>query len=125
MSTTVTPVQESHLTADEVAALGRVKPSPKERIGKIASYVGMILIVLYCIIPFYWMIISSLRDPSEGRSAEFIPSPASVENYKGVFSANNAFGRSLINSVIVSGTTTVLTLLFGIVAAYALARLSF
>ena len=47
-----------------------------------------------------------------------------MENF-GVFSAGNNFGRSLINSVIISGVTTVLTLLFGIVAAYALARLKF
>ena len=48
-----------------------------------------------------------------------------MENYQAVFSAGNNFGRSLVNSLIVSGTTTILTLLFGIVAAYALARLSF
>jgi multiple sugar transport system permease protein len=120
-----TTTVESHLTQEEVAQLAHPKPSPKARIGMIASYVGMGLIVLYCIIPFYWMIISSLRDPSEGRSTEFIPNPASVENYKGVFSASNQFGRALINSVIVAGTTTVLTLLFGIIAAYALARLAF
>ena len=61
----------------------------------------------------------------EGRSTEFIPSPISIENYQGVFSAQNNFGRSLINSLIVAGTTTILTLLFGIVGAYALARLRF
>src|SRR5688500_19101289 len=55
----------------------------------------------------------------------FIPSPMSIENYQGVFSAQNNFGRSLINSVIVAGTTTILTLLFGIIGAYALARLRF
>ena len=125
MSTATAPVQESHLTPEEVAALGRVKPSPKARIGMVASYVGMGLIVVYCILPFYWMIVSSLRLPSEGRSTEFIPNPMSIENYKGVFAGQNNFGRSLINSIIVSGTTTVLTLLFGIVAAYALARLTF
>ena len=91
----------------------------------ILSYVGMGLIVLYCIIPFYWMIVSSLRLPTEGQSTEFIPSPASIDNYKGVFSAQNNFGRSLINSVIVAGTTTILVLLFGIIGAYALARLRF
>jgi multiple sugar transport system permease protein len=120
-----TTTAESHLSQDEVAQLAHPKPSPKARIGMIASYVGMGLIVLYCIIPFYWMIVSAFRDPSEGRSTEFIPNPASVENFKGVFSASNQFGRSLINSVIVSGVTTALTLLFGIVAAYALARLAF
>ncbi|HEX8511150.1 MAG TPA: carbohydrate ABC transporter permease [Propionibacteriaceae bacterium] len=91
----------------------------------IASYVGMGLIVLYCIIPFYWMIVSSLRQPTEGRSTEFIPSPISGQNFAGVFSGGNNFGRSLVNSLIISGTITLLTLLFGIVAAYALARLAF
>ena len=67
----------------------------------VASYVGMALIVLYCIIPFYWMVVSSLRTADEGRSTEFIPSPASIENFQGVFAGSNNFGRSLVNSVIV------------------------
>ncbi|MGI8459864.1 MAG: carbohydrate ABC transporter permease [Propionibacteriaceae bacterium] len=85
----------------------------------------MALIVIYCIIPFYWMVVSALRLPTEGRSTEFLPNPVSFKNFSGVFAGGNNFGRSLINSIIVSGTTTVLTLLFGIVAAYALARLKF
>jgi multiple sugar transport system permease protein len=125
MATTTTPPQESHLTQAEVAELAREKPSGKARAGMIASYVGMGLIVLYCVLPFYWMIVSALRDPSQGRSTQFIPNPVSVDNFKGVFSGQNNFGRSLINSLIVSGSTTILTLLFGIVAAYALARLTF
>ncbi len=126
MSTTTDPrAAESHLTDEEIAALSHPKQSPKVLIGMIASYVGMGLIVLYCIIPFYWMLVSAFRDPSEGRSTEYFPNPISLGNFEAVFSANNNFGRSLINSLIVAGTTTILTLLFGIVAAYALARLSF
>lgn len=125
MATSVTAPTESHLTADEVNQLSHPKRDGKALFGMIASYVGMGLIVLYCIIPFYWMIVSSLRLPSEGRSTEFLPRPASVDNYVGVFAGGNSFGRALINSVIVSGTTTVLTLVFGIVSAYALARLQF
>jgi len=120
-----TTTVESRLSQDEVAQLAHPKPSPKILIGMIASYIGMGLIVLYCIVPFYWMIVSSLRLPTEGRSTELIPSPASIENFKGVFAAGNNFGRSLVNSVIISGVTTVLTLLIGMVAAYALARLQF
>jgi len=126
MTTATTPeMTEDHLSQEEVEALAHPKPSARARFGVIASYVGMGLIVLYCVIPFYWMVVSSLRLPSEGRSTEFIPNPVSIENYKGVFAGQNNFGRSLINSLIVSGTTTVLTLLFGIIAAYALARLAF
>jgi multiple sugar transport system permease protein len=124
-TTTNAPVTETRTSQEEVAQLAKPKTSTKARVGMVLSYVGMGLIVLYCIIPFYWMIVSSLRLPTEGRSTEFFPSPASIANYSGVFSGANNFGRSLINSLIVSGTTTILTLLFGIVAAYALARLQF
>jgi len=126
MTTATTPeTTESHLSQEEVEALAHPKPSARARVGVIASYVGMALIVIYCILPFYWMIVSSLRLPTMGRSTDYLPRPPSIENYKGVFSGVNNFGRALINSLIVSGTTTVLTLLFGIVAAYALARLAF
>jgi len=124
-ATTSASTTEAHLTDDEVKQLAHPKQSPKARIGVIASYVGMALIVLYCILPFYWMIVSSLRLPTEGRDTTFIPTPASLANYQGVFAGGSNFGRSLVNSIIVSGTTTILTLIFGIVAAYALARLSF
>jgi multiple sugar transport system permease protein len=121
-TTTAAPARTSEA---EIAKLSHPRRSSKYLVGMILSYVGMGLIVIYCILPFYWMIVSSLRLPTEGRSTELVPSPASVENFKGVFSATNNFGRSLINSVIVSGVTTVLTLLIGMVAAYALARLRF
>jgi multiple sugar transport system permease protein len=125
MATTDAPPVQSDISPEELAQLAHPKQSGKARFGMIASYVGMGVIVLYCIIPFYWMIVSSLRLPTEGQSTEFLPSPASTANYQGVFSGQNNFGRSLINSLIVSGTTTILTLVFGIVAAYALARLTF
>jgi multiple sugar transport system permease protein len=125
MSTTAAEVREEHLTPEEVAQLAHPKRPLRQRVGVVMSYVGMGVIVLYCIIPFYWMVVSSLRLPSEGLSTEFIPNPASIENFKAVFSPVNNFGRSLINSVIVAGSATILTLIFGIVAAYALARLRF
>jgi multiple sugar transport system permease protein len=125
MSTTTAEVREEHLSKEELEALAHPKRPLKARIGVVLSYVGMAAIVLYCIIPFYWMVVSSLRLPTEGQSTELIPSPMSIANYQGVFSAQNNFGRSLVNSLIVAGTTTILTLLFGIVGAYALARLRF
>ena len=103
--TTATVPAQSELSDDELNELSHPKPSGKARLGMIASYVGMGLIVLYCIIPFYWMIVSSLRLPTEGRSTEFLPSPASVENYKGVFAGTNNFGRSLINSILLKPIT--------------------
>jgi multiple sugar transport system permease protein len=125
MSATTAEVREQHLSKEEVEKLAHPKRPMRQRVGVVFSYIGMGLIVLYCIIPFYWMIVSSLRQPSEGLSTELIPNPASLENFKAVFSPVNNFGRSLINSIIVAGTTTILTLILGIIGAYALARLRF
>ena len=119
------PTEGNLLSTEELQTLNKPGRTLSSRIGGIASITGIVLIILYCIIPFYWMVVSSLRLPSMGLSNDFWPNPMSIENFKAAFEAKNNFPRALLNSVIVSGTTTVLTLLFGIVAAYALARLRF
>lgn len=115
----------AHLTPEELSALQKPKHDSRWWLGKIASSVGMALIVIYCLVPFYWMVISSFRLPTMGLSNDYWPNPFSFENYPGVFSAQNNFFRAILNSVVVSVTTTVLTLVFGIIGAYALARLRF
>jgi multiple sugar transport system permease protein len=88
-------------------------------------YLGIAAIVVYCLAPFYWMVVSALRRPSDQFSNSLVPAPPSLDNLQAAFSPGNGFGRSLVNSVIVAGITTVLTLILGISAAYALARLNF
>ena len=124
MTQVATPVI-AHLTPEELGALQKPSHDSRWWLGKVATVIGMALIVLYCLLPFYWMIISSLRLPTMGQSTDYLPNPVSLENYPGVFSAQNNFFRAIVNSVVVSVTTTVLTLVFGIIGAYALARLRF
>jgi multiple sugar transport system permease protein len=88
-------------------------------------YAGIAVIVIYCLAPFYWMVVSALRRPSDQFSNSPIPNPFSLRNLTAAFSSSNGFGRSLLNSLIVAGCTTVLTLILSISAAYALARLNF
>lgn len=115
----------SHVTAAELAALNKPRRDWRFWLGKTGIFLGMTFIILYCIAPFYWMVVSSLRLPTMGRDTSFWPNPVSFENYPAVFDPINGFGRALVNSVIVSLSTTLVTLLFGILAAYALARLRF
>ena len=93
------------------------------------AIVTMIVLALLWTLPTVGLLVTSLRSRTAqaetGWWTALWNGGWTTENYKGVFAGQNNFGRSLINSVIVSGTTTVLTLLFGIIAAYALARLSF
>jgi multiple sugar transport system permease protein len=89
------------------------------------SLLGIIIIVAYCLAPFYWMVVSALRRPNDQTDKSFLPSPFSMENFKAVFGPDVGFGRNLLNSVIVAGATTLLTLILGTFAAYTLARLNF
>jgi multiple sugar transport system permease protein len=92
---------------------------------KAARYVGIAIIVLYCLAPFYWMLVSALRRPSDQFSLTPLPSPPALDNFTAVFHPEVGFGRSLLNSLVVAGVTTVFTLIIGTSAAYALARLDF
>src|SRR5262249_8356294 len=88
-------------------------------------YLGIGAIVIYCLAPFYWMVISALRRPTDQFERRFVPSHWSLENFKAVFKPGVGFERNLLNSVVVAGTTTILALVVGTFAAYALARLEF
>jgi multiple sugar transport system permease protein len=95
------------------------------RTGRFLIYIGLAAIIVYCLAPFYWMIVSSLRRTNDTFSNSVLPNPLSLENYRAAFDPSNGFTRALGNSLIVAGTTTVLVLLIGTLTAYALARLEF
>ncbi|MDQ4100498.1 MAG: hypothetical protein M3121_08365, partial [Chloroflexota bacterium] len=79
-------------------------------------------IVVFCLFPFYWLINISLKTGADLSSADVLPPNPSLENYSSIFQ-NNSFMRALGNSAIVSLTTTIIGVIVGSFAAYALARL--
>jgi multiple sugar transport system permease protein len=87
--------------------------------------VGVLAVAAWCLAPFYWMIVSSLRRPRDIFDVSLWPSPLSFANYTAVMDPSQGFVRALGNSFIVAGTTTVLALIVGTTTAYALARLNF
>lgn len=88
----------------------------------IALWTGVALILLVCLAPFYWLVNVSLKTGSELSNARVFPESPSLDNYDSIF-RNGDFTRALLNSVIVSGVTTIVALVIGAFAAYALARL--
>ncbi|TLS42358.1 carbohydrate ABC transporter permease [Streptomyces montanus] len=88
-------------------------------------YAGVFAVVAYCLAPFYWMLVSSLRRTSDIFDTSLLPSSVSFENYRAVFDPAQGFGRALLNSLTVAGITTVLALLLATFTAYAMARLEF
>jgi multiple sugar transport system permease protein len=88
-------------------------------------YVGIAAIAIYCLAPFYWMLVSSLRRTADIFDNSPFPTPPSLENYQASFAEGSGFLRGLMNSLIVASITTILTLVIGILTSYALARLQF
>jgi multiple sugar transport system permease protein len=86
---------------------------------------GIAVIVLYCLAPFYWMLATAFRRPSDQFENSPLPRIWSIENFQAVFKGDVGFQWALLNSLLVASFTTILTLIVGTTTAYALARLRF
>ena len=91
------------------------------------TYVGVAIIVIWGLGPFYWMGVTAFRDLQFTFDTTPWPTHVTWDNFETVFSTSrgNHFGRALVNSVIISGLTTLVSMVVGVFAAYALARLEF
>jgi len=82
------------------------------------------LVLVYALLPVLWILSLSLKPTSTVKDGKLIPSSLTFDNYRGIF-RGNFFSSALINSVGIGVTTTVIAVLVGAMAAYAVARLEF
>jgi multiple sugar transport system permease protein len=85
-------------------------------------WVCVTAIVIFCLLPFYWLVNISLKTGPDLSSSNLFPPHPSLKNYTSIFKLSS-FTRALGNSAIVSLTTTFIGVIVGSFAAYALARL--
>ena len=92
-----------------------------------AGTVGVLVFIgLWCLLPFYWMVVEAFRDNAYTYDNTFFFSHVTWSNFSYAFdTTNNKFGRSLVNSLIIGTCVTVLAMAIGVFAGYALARLAF
>lgn len=95
-------------------------------LGDSLFYLVVAGILFYTLFPFYWAVNSSLKPRADlfRTPVVYWPSALALDNYSYVFRDGN-FLRALGNSVLVAGTTVLLSLLFGAAAAYAIGRFRF
>ena len=108
-----------------MTTLSAAAPRRGMRPRRLLPYIGIAVVGAYCLVPFYWMFVSAFRRPQDQFDNSALPAPWSIDNFSAVFRPDVGFQRSLLNSLVVAGTTTILTLVVGICTAYALARLQF
>jgi multiple sugar transport system permease protein len=83
-----------------------------------------VLVVLYALFPVLWILSLSLKPTSTVKDGKLIPTEVTFDNYKAIFQGD-IFSSALINSIGIGLITTVIAVIIGGMAAYAIARLAF
>ena len=83
-----------------------------------------VIVVLYALFPVLWILSLSLKPTSSVKDGKLIPAQVTFENYKAIFQGD-VFSSALINSIGIGLITTVIAVVVGGMAAYAIARLAF
>lgn len=117
---------------EQVAPVARAEAGSQERRpfewGTVGRYVAVAVVLIFALFPFYWTLITSIKQDVEINSSPptLIPHTFTFNNYINAFlSVQPAFAKDLLNSTIVAIVTTILALLFGSICAYAIARTKF
>ncbi|MDO5329834.1 MAG: carbohydrate ABC transporter permease [Bacillota bacterium] len=90
------------------------------------TYIFIVALALIMVFPFYWMIITSLKQNNEiiASTQTFFPTIVMWSNYVHVLQVFD-FGTYMWNTIVVAFFSTIGTLLTTILAAFAFARLKF
>ncbi|MCA1729525.1 MAG: carbohydrate ABC transporter permease [Actinobacteria bacterium] len=104
-------------------AKGASRQSPWNRV---FFYAGLFLFVLLSVLPLLWVFKMSIITKGELQATPptILPHDPTIESYSAIF-GDAGFLRSVLNSAVIAGTTTVICLFLGSIAAYAIARLRF
>ena len=98
----------------------------KQALGKTAFYAVAIAIAAAISLPFFWMIITSLKSKGAVMSipVEWIPKHPTLEAYEKLFSIPG-FATSVLNSFYLSVVCTAVRLICAAMAAYALTKIRY
>ncbi len=99
----------------------------KKRLGSIGHVLGVLFILVWGLAPFYWMLVTALRDKKHTFDTTPWPTHVTMENFRDAMATDkgNDFLGAIGNSLIISLVTTALAVIVGVFTGYALARLNF
>jgi multiple sugar transport system permease protein len=93
---------------------------------KLAVWIFLVAVSLYCVFPFVWMLSTSLKTEAEAFRIPptWIPLKPTVDSFIGIWVRKN-FGIYFFNSTVISLATAVLSTFFGALAGYGFSRFFF
>jgi multiple sugar transport system permease protein len=94
-------------------------------------YIPMAVFILFTLFPFYWMAVTAMRPDGElyrtfrqANATPFWTLEPTLEHFKGLMQTT-AFPKWLWNTMLIAIVSTIISLICGMFAGYALARLKF
>src|SRR5690625_1590271 len=93
---------------------------------KITVYAGLIFFSLYFLAPYVWILLTALKSPGEVNSypPTFLPEEWNWSNFTDAWNSQ-PFTRYLINTTIITVTTTIGQVISSSLAAFGFARYNF
>ncbi|MBN2700517.1 MAG: carbohydrate ABC transporter permease [Methylothermaceae bacterium] len=85
---------------------------------------GSLIVIVYALIPVAWILSLSLKPPADLNDRRFIPNSITFEHYQAIFQ-DLQFPHALWNSLGIAFLSTLLAVILGAMAAYAIVRLDF
>jgi multiple sugar transport system permease protein len=98
----------------------------QRRIGRFFFWVALLVYLVWIIFPFYWMVATSLRPNNElyAREVTILPQELILDHYREEIDRFQFLPR-LRNSLVVAGSTTILTVILSSLAAFSITRLRY
>ncbi|MCL2818769.1 MAG: carbohydrate ABC transporter permease [Actinomycetia bacterium] len=97
----------------------------KRILGRIVLYLLVLVIIVVTVAPFLWLVISSVSTKIEllDRKIFLIPETFTLSNYEALISRD--FIPAAVNSIVVTTSVVAISLVLGVLAAYAYSRFKF
>lgn len=92
----------------------------------LVSRAGLVLLLLWALGPVFWILVTALKTSKEiyGFPPTFLPVDPTLENFdKALF--GSPFPGFIVNSLVVAVSVTLISVVIGALAAYAISRMSF
>jgi trehalose/maltose transport system permease protein len=124
---TAAETTQARPAARPVSRAVRLRKSPAGRIlTRLPFWILVAIIFVYALFPFYWAVRSAFTPPADlfTTPIKYFPTNPTLQNFRDALSTD-FFRKALLNSTIVAGTVTLLSLAIGSLAAYALGRFRF
>ncbi len=100
------------------------RPRPRFQWGNLMDTLASLLVIVFVLLPIFWLALTAFKGQRDAFSLKLFFEPT-LANFRTIFSDTYRAGDMLVDSLVISSITILITLPVAIVAAYAFSRFRF